>query len=870
MTQPEPTQRLYSAETGAPLDVPVSQVADAVRSGSAGFAPGTVATVRDDRGELRQMPAEEAARFLASTYLGGAGTNQDFARREELRANDTIGGKAEAFAGGAFNASLLGFGDAALAAVDRREAQRLALVREANPGAAFAGEAAGMIAPALLSGGSSLAASGGRGAGVVARGAGAVGAPAAILSEGAGLVGRGAQNLATRLGASEGGALASAIRMGTTGAVEGSVYGLGAETSRAMIHNEPLTAEKLLAAATHGGLMGGALGGGLSLLGSGGKALISSMAAKREAVAVERAAARAEALAAEVSPVPKTGALDRLADRMGLSPEKLAAYAEEKAAKSLVAGQGSQKMIAKFEALGEEARARVGKFVLETVPEKLGKPVGSRVEMAALAETERKAVGERIGALTKELDATGAKVDRTKIADRLLAEVEAPMAANRVYSGAEREVSALRERIASGGEMSFQELHRMRADVDKIGAGIADTKVRKELLGDVRKVLEEELQVQGTAAVAPGAEWAARWNAAKGDYQAIKWVADATKKSSVADKANASIGLREMLGAVQGANAGATAGALIAGAPGALVGGALFGGASAVLNNQIRRFGDQAVAVIADAAAKHGAAAGIAKGVDVLMDRAAAKLTSPGASKLAQVAGNVGGAVVRGSRAVPARQIAERAEGERSAKARQADRERAFAASTAAVAEFVVSGGAPARNVTAGLSPQTAQAVQGAALHVARWLQTKIPKPVGGDPLRAGAGGVVPPSEQDKFLRYARAANDPLTVIQDAANGKLTIEAAEAVRACYPRLAGEITGKILGELATKPNGLTYKNALHIGALMGTPTHELLKPGSISTLQATYATGGMAPPSTSTKPVNLASEVESKTQRINQR
>lgn len=868
-----PTQLMYRPDGTSEL-VPTDLVGEAVRSGAFTFGKDQEVYVNEE-GVQKVLTGGEAAKFFERAR-GTTGDTQAYKRQEFDKSLDNATDKIAAFGIGTADGLTLGFGKGLIAKTGGDQVREyLAAQDRVNAGYGTAGEVAGMVAPALFTGGGSLAARGG--AGALARGAAVVGAPTALLSEGAGLLGRGAANLATRLGATEGGALARGIAMAGTGAAEGAVYGLGSETSRAMVNNEAITAEKLIAAATHGAVFGGALGGGISALGSGASGLMSRFGrgAKAEASAAER-------LAAEVNPMAKEGGmLDRLAERVGLSPEKMAAYAEEKAIKSLTGGQGGQKLVRELEAMSPEARARVSKLVLETVPEKLGKPIASKTEMAGVMEAERKAVGERIGGLTKELDATGVKVDRAAIGDRLAAEVEAPMAANRAFAGAEKEVAALRARITEGGDMSFQELHRLRADIDKIGSTIGDTKVRKELLRDVRGVLEDELQKQGTAALPPSAEWAARWNAAKGDYQAAKWAAKASEKSSIAEKANATFGLREMLGAVAGGNAGATAGALVAGAPGAIIGGAGFGLASAFVNNGVRRYGDQLVAKLASDAAKHGTQTAITRGVDAVISTATNKLVGVGQSGAVRgvigAAGAVGKGAVSAAEKLPARRVAEMAEGERSAR----ERAKRFDAATTTLANFVASGGAPARIATAGLPPATAQAVQGAALKAASWLQTKAPKPVGGDPLRPGVGGIVPPSEQAKFLRYARAVDDPLSVIEDAAKGRLTTEAAEAVRACYPELAGQIAGEIIGKLATKTGdeGLTYKNAIHVGALLGTPTHELLKPKSIAALQAAYrgasasggpgpAGGGMVSPSPSNlRPMDAATETETATQRM---
>lgn len=879
---PEPTQLAYDAATGQPVDVPISQLPDLVRSGAVGFGAGQTVTVRDATGELRQVGADDAVAHFGQTYLGGAASETDFRRQEYDKSLDTLGGQAGAFAMGLGNAATLGFGKG-IASTFGRDAEENARVRayiegqdRVNPGTQLAGEVAGMVAPALLSGGASLGARGG--AGAVARGAAAVGAPASLVSEGAGIIGRGAARLAERFGATEGGLMARGLEMTAAGAAEGAVYGLGAETSQALQHNEALTAEKLIAAAGHGALLGGGMGGGLALASHGARGLMAGVGkgAEREAVAAER-------LAAEVTPtVREGGALDKLADRLGLTREKLAEIAAEKAIK---ATGGNAGQMAKLAEMGEAAQARVAKLIIETVPERLGADLmaATKADMLRAVSAEKKAVGSRLEALTAELDATGVKVDRAAIADRLVSEVWAPLAGDRILSGTERKLEKIIDNLEKGGEMSFRELHQARAKVDKLANKMGDG-ATKDMFEAARGVLEDELQKQAAKTSAPSAEWAARWSAAKGDYQAAKWAEGALEKSVPKEVgSNRTLGLSEQLGLLGGGGMGAKLGAMVAGPVGAAVGGVAGGLLSAFAQNTVRRFGDQAVASVANAAAKHGTQQAIVNGVDTVIGKATSKLTNvgPKVSALTEAALSGGKAVATAVKAVPVRPVATMQEGKRSAKARAEEYNR----TAEALASFVAAKGAPAREMTAGLDDGTARAVEASALKAAKWLQSKVPQAVGGDPLRGGAGGVVPPSEQDKFLRYARAVNDPLSVVEDASNGKLTPEAAEAIRACYPLLAGEIAGQILGKLATKtgPDGLTYNNAIHIGALLGTPTHELLKPQSIATLQATFGeqTGQAgqtmsdrasvpSPAPSAMKPANIASEVESKAQRIAQR
>ncbi len=140
-------------------------------------------------------------------------------------------------------------------------------------GAYTAGDVAGMVAPAVLSGGESLAARG-----LAEGGAGGLGkialalSPAGVMGEAGGL----ADRLAGRFLGESGimGKLASpTIRMAARGATEGAINNLAHTTADAVIVNKPLTAEALLMSgadgALFGGAMGGLLGGASALAGAG-------------------------------------------------------------------------------------------------------------------------------------------------------------------------------------------------------------------------------------------------------------------------------------------------------------------------------------------------------------------------------------------------------------------------------------------------------------------------------------------------------------------------------------------------------------------------------------------------------------------------
>lgn len=162
------------------------------------------------------------------------------------------------------------------------------------------------------------------------------------------------------------------------------------------------------------------------------------------------------------------------------------------------------------------------------------------------------------------------------------------------------------------------------------------------------------------------------------------------------------------------------------------------------------------------------------------------------------------------------------------------------------------------RNVadaTANLS-HAAPGVQSAATRTAvaatSYLQSHRPhgRALAGD-LRAEA---VPPSEEqmNRFLRIARAVDDPGTVLDDLRARRLTPEAVDAIRSVYPALYRQIVTTVMRELASDDARPSYQDRLQLGILLGIPTDPSLTPASLSILQSAHAaaTAASPPPSAS--------------------
>ena len=208
--------------------------------------------------------------------LPTAEEQQQFADQKEY--GEGIGNTLKAGALGAARVATLGISDALAADFGQREDVKK--LRDYNPVASITGEIAGAVAPALLSGGSSLLA---KGAGIAGKG---VEGAAALGSVAEGVAAKAFGGLAQKgLG---GRIAANALKKAAGGAAEGAAYGVGQAISDSALEDYDLTAEQLMQHVGTGALLGGVVGGGLGAGGevvkAGGRAVKGAATGIRDAL----------------------------------------------------------------------------------------------------------------------------------------------------------------------------------------------------------------------------------------------------------------------------------------------------------------------------------------------------------------------------------------------------------------------------------------------------------------------------------------------------------------------------------------------------------------------------------------------------------
>lgn len=93
--------------------------------------------------------------------------------------------------------------------------------------------------------------------------------------------------------------------------------------------------------------------------------------------------------------------------------------------------------------------------------------------------------------------------------------------------------------------------------------------------------------------------------------------------------------------------------------------------------------------------------------------------------------------------------------------------------------------------------------------------------------------------EMSKFERYLEAIENPLSVIDDLENGKVSRESIEAIKAVYPRLYEKIQIETMEKIQDSPDEIDYKKRLQLGVLLAIPTDAALMPANIAALQSHY-------------------------------
>lgn len=139
-------------------------------------------------------------------------------------------------------------------------------------------------------------------------------------------------------------------------------------------------------------------------------------------------------------------------------------------------------------------------------------------------------------------------------------------------------------------------------------------------------------------------------------------------------------------------------------------------------------------------------------------------------------------------------------------------------------------------------APQTHIASQGVLSAAAMFLQDKLPTSFRSD------GALNPLLKKDfkpsslelaKFERYMTAIENPLSVVEDLQNGKVSRDSVEALKAVYPAMYEKIQMEVMTQIQNSPESIDYAKRLQLGVLLDIPTDAALVPSNIAGLQSHF-------------------------------
>lgn len=368
--------KLINKETGEEVHVSQESLPAYLATGEYFPSAGETVAVVNRQGEQGSVAAEDIDDAMASGWAPQSTQSlrtQQLDRSLEAEYGDGFWNTALAATEGVARGLSFGLSDVALEGLGADVSER----REYNPIAAGVGELAGAVAPAFFTGGASAGVSAARAAGGAARAAKAGSLAARVLrATPAGLAARAGAGIAAR-GA---GAVTRAAAMAAGGAVEGGLHGVGTAISRLALEDEELSGERIMSVladqGVKGALLGGAIGGATSVVTD-----VAKVGARAVGKLLPRRARTAEQIA-EVRQGFKSGI-----QRFDEAGSDIISQAKNSAVSEAVWPQLKQATAARdrfYKAFGESQEALFsGKTVTDKALDKIVKQ-GSKVEAKEL------------------------------------------------------------------------------------------------------------------------------------------------------------------------------------------------------------------------------------------------------------------------------------------------------------------------------------------------------------------------------------------------------------------------------------------------------------------------------------------------------
>ena len=839
---PDATQLVQAYDaSGNVVSVPASEAAGLVRSGQIQLGEQSEIGVEGADGKLVSLKGQAAVDYLTSSRAliegaqgGGAVTEQQ--KREEW---DSIGGVAKGAALGALDTSTLGLGTAAGAYLSPEFAQTVKEAERYAPGSYMAGQGLGLI-PALVAvagtGGGAAAAAGGAeaaaaGGSLLARGAaGAARLMPSALAAGAGQAAeRAAGRLLVGAGLEGSGVLATGARVAAGQAVEQALYGAGDAVRTAALDNVDLTAERVLAGAGWGALsgaaLGGALGAGGAILSKGASKAADAMGALRASVATKEleTAARLEGSLAKQETTVRALTDD---------------FAREQAFKAIGASSGQVRRLE--QEYSRELVDRMLAISMDVAPSKAGIAEGKLLTGQArkeAVESFAKAVGEERGALIKDLEKSGGKVNGESFAEveqraRARMAIEDTKLNDKQRRFLEEKLHDAAVYVEDGTPSRLWEFRRL---IDEQAGRASITDFEKSVLLDIKRGIDDGLVK--AADDAGLSAWKVRWAETGKDYTAAQMALPILESKAAKSATQGYFGLQETIAA-----GAAIAGGGLAGVPAAILG--------SVASQFYKRHGAELGYQIARASSRGEVAAQIAKIAEANVSRSFAGLIGDLASKGGRVAAKAPQIVERVAAGAPvlAREVSRvKTAEQKTAKSRREE----YARAEAEVRAWQKNGrGAPgARDLFDGAQPDLLKSIEARVEAAGRALERALPKgsPPPGATVQGHVGSGPKPTEAEmqRFLDVKKIIDEPGYVAQLAREGRLTPEHVATWREVQPLEYERVRAHAVAALAELKEPLPYRQALQLSTMLDIPADASTTPEFVTFAQGLYPKGAEA-------------------------
>lgn len=138
-------------------------------------------------------------------------------------------------------------------------------------------------------------------------------------------------------------------------------------------------------------------------------------------------------------------------------------------------------------------------------------------------------------------------------------------------------------------------------------------------------------------------------------------------------------------------------------------------------------------------------------------------------------------------------------------------------------------------------APNTAAQTSFVLNQAVDFLASKAPKRAEKPGMVQLARKLLLPSTQElsKFERYLNAVERPIETIKSLESGTFSTEAAEALKAVYPGLYGNLQQEVLKKAQDNADKLTYNQRLQLGILLDIPADSSLSPDLLLNLQKQF-------------------------------